>query len=225
MQTLSNDILLAYTNMNAIREMEKEVVEAACWNWALYGVRPLPLASPATLYGYVNRGAHQIQTRADADAVFVLNTPGTWNNLQPAQPLRVVLDDIRAEYDASADNTATRNRIRDAVFELSLQAAGFELSAAQTPYRVCMFEPGDVVMFDHWWLEITGAVAETVTGDPLYGYSNRYLAPAFNHPRNRYASRAQPGGLSVDMQARVHARYVTRLQDAQAGYLELLAAM
>lgn len=205
--------------------MPKEVAEAACWNWALYGNRSLPLAHPQQLFAYVNRGPQQQQTRQEATTAINANANSVWDNLQAGQPLRAVLDQIRQDYDAGNDDTDRRNRIRDEVFKLSLLAAGFTLSAVPTPYRICLFEPNDVVMFDHWWLEINGAVVETVTGDPLYAYSGRYLAPAFNHQRNRYNNRAAPHCLSEAMQARVHARYVTSLQDSQATYLEFLAAM
>jgi hypothetical protein len=94
-----------------------------------------------------------------------------------ARPLRTALDRIRAGHDRSTDNTATRNRIRDTVFALSLQAAGFTLSDMPPPCRVDMFEPNDVVI-------------ETVTGQKLHAHSDCYFAPAFNRgPRRRAISR------------------------------------
>jgi hypothetical protein len=222
MRTLDQALLDTYTNMNATHSMDKEPTDAACWNWALYGLRQPPIPQPSILFAFVNRGDQQRTTRGDAEAALLTNTGHVWDNLQAGQDLRTELGDIRTDYDAATDDTATRNTIRDRVFELSIKAAGFTLSNAVTPYRICMYEPGDFVMWDHWWLEINGAVVETIPGDPLYAYSDQYLAPAFSHPRNRVANRTAAGGLSAARQERVHARYVTSLQDTQAGYLELL---
>lgn len=225
MRTLGNATLNSYTNMNAMHSMDKEPADAACWNWALYGLRAVPVAHPDVLFGFVNRGETRTATRLDAETRLTTNTGHVWDNLQTGQPLRTVLNKIRLDYDGAADTTATRNGIRDRLFELSLRAAGFQTSAAATPYRVCMFEPGDVVMWDHWWLEINGAVVETVSGQQLYAYSNRYLAPAFNWPRNRVAQKGTAGRLSLAEQSRVHDRYVTSLQEPQAGYLEMLCGV
>ena len=219
MRTLDPHILAGYGSLNKMLSMDKEPKDAACWNWALYGLKPLPVAQPDVLFGYVNRGATKDTTRSDATTALTKNAGKVWDNLQAGQALRTRLDQIRTHYDAAPDNAATRNTIRDQVFEVSVQAAGFTLSAAATPYRLCMIEPKDVVMWDHWWLEINGAVVETVTGDPLYGFSSKYLAPAFSFPRNRVS---QAPKLGADLGARVHSRYVTSLQDTQAGYLEIL---
>jgi hypothetical protein len=181
----------------------------------------VPVASPDFLFKYVNRGALQNQLRTEADAEFKKNTANLWAHLQAGQALRADLDKIRTDYDAATDNTATRNVIRDRVFELSLKHAGFTISVAETSYRICIIEPQDAVMWDHWWLEIGGSVVETVTGHLLYSYSTQYLAPAFNLPRNRFGAKA--ARLAPDLQARVHARYVTELQDQQVGYLDVLA--
>lgn len=225
MRTLDNNLLNTYTNMNAIHGMDKEIPGAACWNWALYGVRALPVAAPDALFSYVNRGETRTQTRLDAETAINNNAGGSWANVQAGSPLRAQLNQIRLDYDGAVDTTDTRNRIRDRLFELSLRIAGFTLSAAPTPYRIAMFEPNDVVMWDHWWLEINGCVVETVTGAQLYAYSNLYLGPAFNWPRNRVGQKGTAGRLSLAAQSRVHDRYVTSLQDRQAGYLELLPAV
>ena len=225
MRTLDNNLLNTYTNMNVIHGMDKETPAAACWNWALYGVRPLPVAHPDVLFSWVNRGETRTDTRRTAEDAVATNTGHVWDNMQPGQPLRAVLNQIRLDYDGATDTTDTRNRIRDRLFELALRAAGFTISAGVTPYRIGMFEPNDVVMWDHWWLEVNGAVVETITGQQLYAYSNRYLGPAFNWPRNRVAQKGTAGRLSLAAQSRVHDRYVTSLQDGQAGYLELLPAM
>ena len=222
MQALTAPVLLDYTNMNAKHSMDKGVPEAACWNWALYGARPLPIAHPDALFGFVNRGPLEIQTRASAETQLTTNTGHVWDHLQTGQQLRTDLNQIRLDYDQSNDDTATRNNIRDAIFELAVRAAGYTISNAVTPYRICIFEPQDVVMWDHWWLEINGVVVETVTGDKLFAFSDEYLAPAFNHPRNRVANKAHVPGLSPAQQARVHSRYVTSLQDEQATYLEIV---
>jgi hypothetical protein len=220
-KTLEKILLDKYSAQNAGTSIDKGIVEAACWNWALYGVVPVPVASPDFLFKYVNRGELGNQLRAEADAEFKTNTGNVWAHLQAGQALRAELDKVRTDYDAAADNTATRNAIRDRVFELSLRHAGFTISLAETPYRICIIEPKDVLMWDHWWLEINGSVVETVTGKPLYSYSTQYLAPAFNLPRNRFGAKA--ARLGPDLQARVHARYVTELQDQQVGYLDVLA--
>jgi hypothetical protein len=224
MRTLAAPLLNTYTNMNAIHSMDKEPAAAACWNWALYGSRPLPVPQPSVFFAFVNRGGTQAATRSGAEADLRTNTGGVYANLQTGQALRTELNEIRTDYDVCTDDTTTRNNIRDRVFELSIKAAGFTISNAVTSYRICMFEPTDVVMWDHWWLEINGAVVETVTGQQLHAYSNVYLAPAFCHPRNRVANKGAANGLSAAQQERVHARYVTSLQDGQAGYLEILGA-
>jgi hypothetical protein len=224
MATLDAPTLAAYTAMNARHSMNKTPANAACWNWALFGPVDQP-PNPSMLSSYVNRNhdaAIQRAMRNEATEQFATNTRHMWDNLQPNQPLRKSLDGIRRGYDAGPDDTATRNAIRDAVFEVSILTAGFTVSAAATPYRICMFEEQDVVMWDHWWLEINGAVVETVPDNPLYAYSNVYLAPAFNHPRDRFNLRTAADGLSLAMQARVHARYVTTIQATQAAYLMLL---
>lgn len=219
MRTLEPTVLQTYGNLTAQRSVEKEPADAACWNWALYGSRPLPVAHPNILFAYVSRDT---STTARADAQHTLDTSadGVWTNLKTGQPLRTLLDQYRAAYDKGNDDEASRNRVRDEVFELTLRAAGFEIATAVTPYLIGMIEPKDVVMWDHWWLEINGAVVETVTGHQLHAYSNQYLAPAFNFPRNRVANKTK---LMPQLQGRVHARYVTSLQDHQAGYLDLLA--
>ena len=222
MRTLDNPTLLTYTNMNARHSMEKEPKDGACWNWALYGLKTV-VPQPSVFFSYCNRGPQQAATRQDALAQINTNAGGVWANLQAGQAHRTTLDQIRAAYDAATDNTATRNTIRDRLFELSIVAAGFTISVAPTPYRICMIETQDVVMWDHWWLEINGAVVETVTGDPLYAYSDQYLSPAFNLQRNRVGQKA--ARLSAAQAARVHDRYVTSLLDEQAGYLELLPQM
>jgi hypothetical protein len=214
MRTLDAATLNSYTNMNSRRSLAKEPGDAACWNWALYGLKGGTVAHPSVLFGYVSRAADA--NRHTEEATLDANAGRVWDNLQLHQPLRTELNQIRTDYDAIPDDVATRNNIRDRVFDL--RAAGFTISAAPTSYCVCMFEPGDVVMFDHWWLEINGTVVETVTGNqhPLYAYSDVYLAPAFNHPRHRVAYKAATNGLSADSQQRVHSRYVTSLQDSQA---------
>lgn len=218
MRTLTPQVLQTYANLTAQRSVDKEPADAACWNWALYGSRPLPVAHPDILFGYVSRDT-ATTARVDAQNALAANAGGVWANLQTGQPLRTLLDQYRTAYDHGTDDTGNRNRVRDELFELSLRAAGFTISAVATPYLIAMMEPRDFVMWDHWWLEINGAVVETVTGHPLHAYSNQYLAP-FNLPRNRFANRNR---LQPDLQARVHARYVTSLQDHQAGYLEILA--
>lgn len=224
MRTLSQGLLTTYNNMNAKHSIDKEPAEAACWNWALLGLRALPVPQPSVLFAFVNRGEQQRATRTGAEGDLATNTGHVWDNLQLRQQLRTALEEIRSDYDICTDDTTTRNNIRDRVFELAIKAAGFTISNDATPYRICMFEPNDVVMWDHWWLEINGAVVETVTGQKLYAFSNQYLAPAFCHPRNRVANKGAADGLSAAQQERVHARYVTSLQDGQAGYLEILGA-
>jgi len=220
MQTLEPATLTAYVRMNSMNNLDKEPKEAACWNWVLYGLKPLPVAYPNVLFAYVDRGETRVVSRREAETTIASNDGGVWDCMQEDQPLRTELDQVRRAYDEAPDTTDTRNAIRDRLFELTLRMAGFTISHAPTPYRVGMIEPKDVVMWDHWWLEINLAVVETVTDDPLYAYSNRYLAPAFNFPRDRIARKA---GLGVALQARVHDRYVTALQDSQVGWLEALA--
>ena len=223
MNTLSAAVLLKYTNMNAQRSLDKEPLDAACWNWVLYGLRAIPVPQPSLLFGYVHRAPNPNHTRTDAATALNTNANHLYDNLQAHQPLRDELDSIRTVYDLEADNTTNRNHVRDAVFEIAIKAAGFTISNAVTPYRICMFEPQDTVMWDHWWLEINGAVVETVTGQKLYAYSSQYLAPAFCHPRNRVQNKTAAHGLSAEQQARVHARYVTSLQDTQVHWLEMLS--
>ncbi len=223
MRTLSAPELLKYTTMNAQRALDKEPADAACWNWALYGLRAIPVPQPSLLFGYVHRAPAPNQTRADAAAAIDGNANHLYANLQAHQPLRQELDPIRMAYDLETDDATTRNHVRDAVFEVTVKAAGFTISAGATSYCICMFEPQDTVMWDHWWLEIDGAVVETVTGQRLYAYSNQYLAPAFCHPRHRVQNKIAAHGLSAEQQARVHARYVTSLQDGQAHWLEMLS--
>jgi hypothetical protein len=221
MRTLDSTLLETYRTMNAKHSMEKEFKAGACWNWALYGLRTT-VPQPSAFFGYVDRGELRARTRKDAKAEIDANAGGVWANLQTGQPLRKELDQIRDAYDSATDNTATRNTVRDQLFDLAIRAAGFTISTSATPYLIGMIEVQDVVMWDHWWLEINGAVVETVTGENLHAYSDEYLAPAFNHPRNRVG---QKGGLDQGLRGRVHSRYVTSLQDEQAGYLEILPAV
>jgi len=225
MKTLNQQALAHYTGLNAQQHFDKEDQQAACWNWALFGMPAHKVPDPSVMFGYVDRGLIGPATRKHNEGVLEANEGGLWHAFQKGQPWRTKLDAIRAAYDGDADTEARRNQVRDELFELVLQAAGFTLSAQATPYRICMFEPKDVVMWDHWWVEVNGAVVETIPGNALYAYSNRYLAPAFCHPRNRFGLRASAGGLSANQQLRAHARYVTALQDEQAGYLEILQAV
>jgi hypothetical protein len=221
MNTLDQKYLDFFRDLNTRLQQDKSYKDAACWNWALFGgVKEVPPV--AMLFSYMDRGEIGATSRREAEEDIAANSKKRWESLKPKKPLRVELDRIRADYDGGADNTTNRNAIRDRVFELCLKVAGFTISTTATPYRIGMFEPTDVVMFDHWWLEISGSTVETVTSQKLYANSDVYLAPAFNLARDRTAG-ADTSGLGAARAARVHARYVTKLHTKQLDALKKFA--
>src|SRR5690349_17866864 len=95
MQTLPSATLTAYEKMNRMNSLDKEPKEAACWNWVLYGLKPLPVAHPNELFAYVDRGEASAASRRGAEATIARNDAGVWACMQPGQPLRAELDHVR----------------------------------------------------------------------------------------------------------------------------------
>lgn len=217
MEALDPAVWQAYSKMSKPFHTAKSVQSAACWNWALYGaVDPAPHV--ADLFAYINRDPnHDLQQRLRQDAETSLATSPSWASFRSDPRFKRSLDGMRASYDNFHDDEPTRNSMREAVFDLAIQSAGFTISETKTPYLIAMFEPNDTVMFDHWWLEIGGTVIETVTGQDLYFYSSQYLQGWLSFPTNRFAQRSK---ITNSKPERVSGRYVTSLQNSQADFLK-----
>ncbi|GLS06262.1 hypothetical protein GCM10007860_34380 [Chitiniphilus shinanonensis] len=172
--TLSGAQLAALANVHRTRIVANAgVYDAACWNWALYGIRA-DGPNPRDLYGFVSdwrSSGFNAQQLAEA-------RDGCWErcrawpyfaggSVEQQAQRRGELVAIRDFLDG--DRNTRRPQARKRVFDLALRVAGLTVSAAQTPYRIIARADHDNdVIDDHWWIELNAThTVETIPGVPL----------------------------------------------------------